>query len=299
MEMSEEQIWVISALLSRPFGKPPWRQTRWLQVPRQGFFQDQSTRNQVKVSFQDHPPNVPKMDPNVDHPTPLSIKMCIKRVLSRPFRMDLKMTLLSRPLVRTGKNQLLSRPWQIELKTLTPNTWSPLMRWVKSFQILSPGRRHNQSQNSRPVVHLLQDQDSTPSMWSQDQCPLTVPGIFRHCSPNSFDCIRDMEGEYNIKTDQTVPTSPAWKTESSHREQRGDWKGASWDGLTRNHHQSDWAHTMGQQPDIPQKGKWQVEDMPRPQGLEQGHHLWEPQSTNPQGDSSCPHRSHQVLQGRW
>ena len=29
---------------------------------------------------------------------------------------------------------------------------------------------------------------------------------------------------------------------------------------------------MGQQPDIPQKGKWQVEDMPQPQGLEQGDH---------------------------
>ena len=26
-----------------------------------------------------------------------------------------------------------------------------------------------------------------------------------HCSPNSFDCIRDMQGEYDIKTDPTVP----------------------------------------------------------------------------------------------
>ena len=55
------------------------------------------TRNQVKVSFQDHPPNVSKMDPNHLLSRPSSLKMCIKRVLSRPLRMDPKMTLLSRP----------------------------------------------------------------------------------------------------------------------------------------------------------------------------------------------------------
>ena len=144
------------------------------------------TRNQVKVSFQDHPPNVPKMDPKQILSRPLGPKMCQKRVLSRPLRMDPKTTLLSRPLVKMTKNQLLSRPLQIELKTLTLITWSPLMRWVKSFQILSPERRHNQWQNSRPVVHHLQDQDSAPSMWSQDQCPLTVPGIFKCCSPTAL-----------------------------------------------------------------------------------------------------------------
>ena len=86
------------------------------------------TKNQVKVSFQDHPPNVPKMDPNLVLSRPSSLKTCIKRVLSRPLRMDPKMTLLSRPWVKKAKNQLLSRPLQIELKTLTPDTWSPLMR---------------------------------------------------------------------------------------------------------------------------------------------------------------------------
>ena len=38
--------------------------------------------------------------------------------------------------------------------------------------------------------------------------------------------------------------------------------------------------------------------MPWPQGLEQGNHPWESQSPNPRGDRSCPHRSHQILQGR-
>ena len=36
-----------------------------------------------------------KMDPNLVCPRPLSLKTCIKRVLSRPLRMDLKKTLLS------------------------------------------------------------------------------------------------------------------------------------------------------------------------------------------------------------
>ena len=61
------------------------------------------TTNQVKVSFQDHPPNVPKIDRNLVLPRPLSLKTCKKRVLSRPLRMDPKMTLLSRPWVKIGQ----------------------------------------------------------------------------------------------------------------------------------------------------------------------------------------------------
>ena len=34
--------------------------------------------------------------------------------------------------------------------------------------------------------------------------------------PNNFDCIRDMQGEYDIKTGPDSPTSPAQKTVSSH-----------------------------------------------------------------------------------
>ena len=151
------------------------------------------TRNQVKVSFQDHPPNVPKWTQIHFFQDHQVSKCAKKRVLSRPLRMDLNTTLLSRPLVKKlvnmTKNQLLSRPLQIELKTLTLITWSPLVRWVKSFQILRPGRRHNQWQNSHPVVHHCQGWDSTPSMWSQDQCPSTVPGIFKHCSPTALTAL--------------------------------------------------------------------------------------------------------------
>ena len=62
-----------------------------------------STRNQVKVSFQDHPPTVPKTDPKQILTRPSSLKICQKRVLSRPVRMDPKTTLLSRPWVKMTK----------------------------------------------------------------------------------------------------------------------------------------------------------------------------------------------------
>ena len=60
--------------------------------------------------------------------------------------------------------------------------------------------------------------DSTPSMWSQDQCPSTVPGIFKHCSPTALTALGDMQGEYDIKTDlrPNCPSSPTQKVESSH-----------------------------------------------------------------------------------
>ena len=64
------------------------------------------------------------------------------------------------------------------------------------------------------------------------------------------------------------PSSPTRKMESSHRVQGEDWKRAGRDGVSRNHHQTDWAHTMGQLSHIAQEGKWQVEDMPWPKGLE-------------------------------
>ena len=84
------------------------------------------TKNQVKVSFQDHPPNVPKMDPNLVHLRPLHLKMCKKRVLSRPLRMDPKMTLLSRPWVKKAKNQLLCKTIANRVKNLNPQYMVPV-----------------------------------------------------------------------------------------------------------------------------------------------------------------------------
>ena len=62
------------------------------------------TRKQVKVFFQDHPSKVPKKDPNSLLSKPMGLIMYQNRVLSRPLRMDPKMTLLSRPWKIRTKN---------------------------------------------------------------------------------------------------------------------------------------------------------------------------------------------------
>ena len=139
-----------------------------------------------------------------------------KGFFQEPLRMDPKMTLLSRPWVKKAKNQLLSRPLQIELKTLTPNTWS-LVDEV-SQGISDPKSR----KKAQPVIE--QPSSSPPPPGSRFNPIYVEPGSVSIDStrdlqalfPNSFDCIGDMQGEYDIKTDLNRPTSPTWKTESSH-----------------------------------------------------------------------------------
>ena len=53
--------------------------------------------------------------------------------------------------------------------------------------------------------------------------------------PNSFDCIGDMKGEYNIKTDPTVPPVQHGRQKVPIEYKR--W--SSRDGPARNHHQTD------------------------------------------------------------
>ena len=87
--------------------------------------------------------------------------------------------------------------------------------------------------------------------------------------PNSFDCIRDMKGEYDIKTDPTVPPVQhgRWKVPIEYKEEiEEELAEMVWQRIITK--QTEPTH-MGQQHDIPQEGKWQVKDMPRPQGLEQ------------------------------
>ena len=55
---------------------------------------------------------------------------------------------------------------------------------------------------------------------------------------------------------------------------------------------------MGQQPDIPQEGKWQVKDMPRPKDLNKAITCENQKAPTLEEIARCPHRSHQVLQGR-
>ena len=90
--------------------------------------------------------------------------------------------------------------------------------------------------------------------------------------PNNFDCIGDMQGEYDIKTDPTIPPVqhgrqkvPIEYKEEIEKEladmvQQGI--------IIKQTEPTPWVSSLA----IPQKGKQQVEDMPLPQGLEQGNH---------------------------
>ena len=101
------------------------------------------------------------------------------------------------------KHQLLSRSLQIELKTLTPSTWSPLMS-----QVISDPKSRKKAQ---PVTEQLSS--GPPPPVSRFNSIYMEPGSVSINStrdlqalfPNSFDCIGDMQGKYNIKTDPTIP----------------------------------------------------------------------------------------------
>ena len=95
------------------------------------------------------------------------------------------------------------------------------MRWVKSFQILRQERRYNQSQNSHQVVHHLQDQDWTPIYMEPGSVSIDSTSDLQVLFPKSLDCIWDMKGKYNIKTDPTVPPVQhgRWKVPINYKEE--------------------------------------------------------------------------------
>ena len=260
MEMTEEQIWVIGALL------------------------------------QDHGKKCPKEDSSKT----IHQKNTGKSVLSRPSSDGSKNDTSFKTMSEKGQKSTSFKTMANRVKNHNPWYMVPI---DEVSQVISDPKSRKKAQ---PVTE--QPSSGPPPLGSRFNPIYVEPRSVSIDStrdlqalfPNSFDCIGGMQGKYDIKTDPTVPPVQhgRWKVPIEYKEE--DQEGASRDGLaTENHHQADWAHTMGQQPDVPQKGKWQVEDMPWPQGLEQGNHPWEPQSTNPWGDSSCPHGRHQVLQGRW
>ena len=202
-----------------------------------------------------------KKDPNPLLSRPSSLKMYQNRVLSRPLRMDPKTTLLSRPWEIRTKNQLLSRPLKIELKTLTLDTWSLLMRQVKSFQIL---------RQEGTTSHRTAMASGPPPPGSRFNPIYVEPGSVSINStrdlqvlfPNSFDCIRDMKGKYDIKTDPTVPPVQhgRQKVPIEYKEEiEKELAEMVWQGIITKQTEPT---PMGQQPDVPQKGKQQAEDMP-------------------------------------
>ena len=126
------------------------------------------------------------------------------QVLSRPLRMDPKMTLLSKPWEIRIKIQLLSRPLTIESKTLIPHTWSLVH---EAIQVISDPQRVKTS-----PTEPKQPASGPPPPGSRFNPIYVEPRSVSINStrdlqilfPNSFDCIRDMQGEYDIKIDPTV-----------------------------------------------------------------------------------------------
>ena len=73
--------------------------------------------------------------------------------------------------------------------------------------------------------------------------------------PNTFDCIGDMLGEYDIKTDPTVPPVQhgRCKVPIEYKEEIEKELGEM--VHQGNHHQTDWAHIMGQLSHLPKEGR--------------------------------------------
>ena len=78
---------------------------------------------------------------------------------------------------------------------------------------------------------------------------------------NSFNCIGDMSGEYELKTDTTV-----LPVQRGRQKVPIEYKEEIEKELGEMVHQGiitkQTAHTIGQLSHIPQEGKWQVEDLP-------------------------------------
>ena len=79
--------------------------------------------------------------------------------------------------------------------------------------------------------------------------------------PNSFDCIGDMQGEYDIKVDPTVPPVQHGRRKVP-IEYKEEIEKELAEMVHQNHHQTDRAHTVGQQSDVSKEGKRQAEDLP-------------------------------------
>ena len=213
------------------------------------------TKTQVKVYFQDHQPKVAKMDNNL---TPFKTPGSKSEEMVCSFKTT-----------EDGSQKLTPfKTLKKRVKRLNPRYMVPVN---EVSQVISDPQTAEMAQ---PVKD--QPLSGPPPKGSRFNPIYMEPGStsinstrdLQALFSNSLDCLGDMSGEYDIKTDPTwSPSSTTWKMESSHQVQGGDRERAGRDGISRNHQETDWAHTMGQLSHIPQEGKWQVEDMPWPKGL--------------------------------
>ena len=165
-----------------------------------------STRKtQVKVSFQDHPPNVPKMDPNPVLSRLLCHKMYQKRVISRTIEDGSKNDTSFKTMGENDQKSTSFKTMAARVKNLNPHYMVPI---DEVSQVISDPQMRKKAQ---PVTEQLPS--SPPPLGSRFNPIYMEPGSVSINStrdlqvlfPNSFDCIGDMQGEYDINTDPTVP----------------------------------------------------------------------------------------------
>ena len=136
-------------------------------------------------------------------------------------------------------------PCKSRVKNSTPDIWSLLMRWVKSFQIL------RQQKMAQPVKD--QPLNGPPPKGSRFNPHLHGVRIYIHWQyqgsssivPHQFWLDQRHVRRIWHQDRSNSPSSATQKTEGSHQVQGGDRKRAGRDGASRNHHQTDRAHTMG------------------------------------------------------
>ena len=150
------------------------------------------TRNQVKVSFQDHPPNVPKNEPKSGSSKAIEPQNMHKKGSFKTIEDGSKKD--------TSFKTIANR-----VNNLNPQYMVPV---DEATQVVSDPKSRKKAQ---PTTEQLSS--SPPPPGSRFNPIYMEPGSVSIDStrdlqalfPNSFDCIGDMQGEYDIKTDPTVP----------------------------------------------------------------------------------------------
>ena len=241
-EEAEKQICIIS----RPFLRTSWDHCQKCTI--WDSFQEPSQKTQVKVYFQDH---LPKMDHIWLLSRPQGHKVSKWWVFSRLWRMDSKSWLLSRPLKKRVKRLNLS--YMVPVNEISwvisdPQT-AKMAQPVKDQPLSGPppkGLRFNPIYVEPGLTSINNTRD--------------LQALF----PNSFDCIGDMSGEYDIKTDPTVHPIQHRRQKVPIEYKEEIEKELVHQGIIMKQTEP----TPSVSSHVPQEGKWQVEDMSQSKGLE-------------------------------
>ena len=164
-----------------------------------------STRNQVKVSFQDHPPTVPKNGPKANSFKTIKSQNVPKKGSFKTSEDGSKNDTSFKTMGENDQKSTSFKTIANRVKNLNPHYMVPI---DEVSQVISDPQTRKKAQ---PVTE--QPSIGPPPPGSRFNPIYVEPGSVSINStrdlqalfPNSFDCIGDMQGEYDIKTDPTVP----------------------------------------------------------------------------------------------